>query len=157
MQKISEAKTSPRFTGCPKCRSHNWQTAEMAYKNGVRESESGYVTRSLFSQSVAPPEPRSTLAVPFAWGIGVAVSGLLLVPVILQWFLGDSQVGYGMSDKPIYIPALILGFLALLVHTVAANYYNETIWAHDYADWREQRVCRNCGNVSPAPRCTDAQ
>lgn len=140
---------------CEKCGSNNWQAIEFAYAQSVRQSESGFVTRSLFSQSISPPERRSTFSSPLFSGFVFGNLTLVFLPLLQCDTENCITSLLRMFDADIYIPALVVSTIVFAVQAVRASTYNATKWAKDYLDWLEQRVCRRCGRISLAPELGD--
>lgn len=134
---------------CARCGSSNWQSIELAYMQSARVSETGYETVSKFGQSIAPPEPRSTLGSPFFTAVGVASGALIFLPVVLRDTLELSHAVSAIFDSRVYIPAVLIGIAAFFVQLFANLAYNTKIWAKEYGEWQQQRVCRACGHQFP--------
>lgn len=140
---------------CEKCGSNNWQGIEFAYAQSVRKSESGFVTHSLFSQSISPPERRSTFASPLFSGFAFGNLTLVTLPLLQCDEQNCITSLLRMFDADIYVPALIVSCIVFAIQAVNASTYNSTKWASDYLNWSEQRVCRRCGRISLAPELGD--
>jgi len=136
---------------CPKCGSHNWQAIETAYRQSVRKNERGYESRSLFAETIAPPERRSTVGSPVFTLIGLFCGGIVIFPEFLPAPAETPHVVLHIYDPEVYIPAFVIGLVAAFVQGVAAVSYNANTWATEYAKWQNNRVCRNCSKVCRAP------
>ena len=90
-------------------------------------------------------------------GIGLAATTLVILPAVLKSISETAKQHYGIFDVQVYGPALIIGLVAFISQAVAASSYNATKWASEYLDWQQQRVCRSCGCLTPAPDLGDSQ
>lgn len=77
----------------------------------------------------------------------MACGTLVMAPKFYLDYLGIAYADLRIFDSQVFLPALAVGFIAFIVHAAVAVSYNESTWSADYAKWREQRVCRSCGNV----------
>jgi len=136
---------------CPKCGSHNWQAIETAYQQSVRKNERGYESRSLFAETIAPPERRSTVGSPMFTFIGLFCGAIVILPEFLPGPIDTPHLMLRMYDPEVYIPALVIGLVAAFIQGVAAVSYNSITWAAEYRKWQDNRVCRNCSKVYRAP------
>ncbi len=137
-----------RANRCDRCGSSNWQSIELAYMQSARVSETGYETVSKFGQSIAPPEPRSTIAAPLFTAVGVGSGTLIFLPALLGDTLELTHAVSAIFDSRVYIPAALIGISAFIVHLLANLAYNAKDWSDNYGQWQRQRVCRSCGHQS---------
>ena len=135
-----------RNDNCPKCGSRNWQSIQTAYEQSVRITEGGRKSRSLFSDSISPPEPRSTTGGPFFSGFGMACGTLIFFPTLMREYFGYADYPNSFFDSKVYVVALLVGAATWFIHLVSATTYNTTTWSKDYNHWQGLKVCRNCGH-----------
>lgn len=140
---------------CDQCHSPNLQSVELAHMQSVRVSETGYESVSRFGQSIAPPEPRSTFGGPLFTAVGIASGALIFLPALLGDTLGLTHAASAIFDSRIYIPAALIGAAAFVVHLFANLTYNAKVWANEYGEWKEQKVCRSCGHQFPGHQDVD--
>ena len=145
----------PNLSVCQDCGSRSLQSIELAYRSSVRIGEGRYLTRSLFSADIEPPERRSTIREPVFTLISVASASLLIIPALINDGSEDLRSAIGMFDARVYVPSVIIGVLAFAIHFARATNYNARGWAKEYVKWQQQKVCRDCGSVSPAPETGD--
>ena len=137
----------PQQQACPKCGSRHGQPIEFAYSQSVRISDNAHRTISEYGMTIAPPEKRSLLAGPLFVGIGLFSGALLGIDKYAQR-KGQLQPGdHGLFSPEVYEPALLVGVLGFTVRFLRNAVYNATEWTDMYKQWREQRVCRACGNT----------
>ncbi len=136
---------------CRKCSSRNFQSIEMAYLQSVRTTQRGNESISKFGQSISPPEPRSTVSSPSWTGFAIFCGGLIFIPRFGDDVSAMPFSPNGLFSPSVYIPAMVFGFVAFIVHLSSALNYNERHWAKEYLDWQSRFVCRTCGYQTSPP------
>lgn len=151
MSRQTTKSNDPNLSVCQDCGSRKLQSIELAYRSSVRIGEGGYLTRSLFSADIEPPERRSTIREPLFSLISVASASLLIIPALINDGSTELRSAIGMFHAQVYVPSVIIGLIAFSIHFARVTNYNARGWAKEYVQWQRQKVCRDCGSVWSAP------
>ncbi len=131
---------------CPRCVSHNTQSAKMGYSQSVRTGYNGTQTISEYGKTLEPPEPLCELGTFFATGVFVTMVSLFLIPnlpVVVDFAWAQ---GLSVFDWPVIVVSVVIGIVAGLRSAVSASTYNTSIFQPEMQGWERGVVCRRCGH-----------
>lgn len=135
---------------CNACGSHSTQTVPTAYSKAFRSSD--WTTNvSLFGQSIAPPEPRSTLLGP----LGIALIAFVTVAGAVPTIGELTGLEILQADSPTTRKAANWGLGAaivmFLVRSAIARFHNLVRYPDLISQWENQIVCHRCSHVFVLP------
>jgi ribosomal protein L37E len=141
---------------CNACGSHSTQTVPTAYSKAFRSSD--WTTNvSLFGQSIAPPEPRSTFLGPLGIALITFVAVLGAIPTI-----GDlTGLEILQADSPTTRKAAAWGLgaaiIMFIVRAATALFHNLVRHPDLIQKWENQIVCNRCSHVFHLPRSANRE
>ena len=135
---------------CPKCGSHATQTVPTAFSKAFRSSDWS-TNVSLFGQSIAPPEPRSTFLGPLGIALITFVAVIGAVPTAGELTGLEILQAASPTTRKAANWGLGAAIVMFLLRSATAQFHNLVRHPDLISQWENQIVCHRCSHVFALP------